>query len=183
MVDDSQIPPGSPPSPEKSGEQSSEPTIWVDNDGCPRMVRDLVYQGAKIRGFKVYVVANRYPGALPGPWVVPIVVSSGFDAADNYIAERAGPLDLVITSDIPLAGRVVSQGSLVLSTRGEVMDSTNIGERVAIRNLMQELRSAGDIMGGPAALGNQDKKRFADSLDRILTKMSQRKIKGNSPQK
>jgi uncharacterized protein YaiI (UPF0178 family) len=160
-------------------EENHEPIIWIDNDGCPRMVRELVFNGAKIRGLKVYLVANRYPGALPGPWVVPIVVSRGFDAADNYIAERASSQDLVITSDIPLAGRVVSRGCLVLSTRGDVMDSTNIGERLAIRNLMQELRSAGDIMGGPAALGNQDKKRFADSLDRILTKMSQRKPKGS----
>ena len=158
-----------------SQQETTKPAIWIDNDGCPRMVRDMVYHGAKIRGFKVYVVANRYPGAVPGPWVVPVVVSSGFDAADHYIAERVGPKDLVVTSDIPLAGRVVEKGAVVLSTRGDILDKTNIGERLAIRNLMQELRSAGDITGGPQPLGNQDKKRFADALDRILTRMTQQK--------
>ncbi len=146
--------------------------VWIDDDGCPRMVRDLVYTQALKRKIPLTVVANSYRQLPPHPLVTMKVVSSGFDAADDLIAEESLAGDLVITSDIPLAARLVQKGVFALTSRGDLLDQKNIDERLAIRNLMQELRSGGTIAGGPPPLNQQDKKRFADALDRMLTKLS-----------
>lgn len=133
----------------------------------------MVFQAAKVRQLHVYLVANRHPGQVPGSWVEAVVVSGQFDAADDYIVEHLVSGDVVITGDIPLAGRAIERGAIVLSMRGELMDKANIGEKLAMRNLMQELRSGGQITGGPLPWNTQDKKRFADGLDRLLTKVKQ----------
>ncbi len=133
----------------------------------------MVFQGAKVRQLKVFLVANRHPGQVPGPWIEPVVVSGKFDAADDYIVDHLRAGDVVITGDIPLAGRAIERGAIVLSMRGELMDQANIGEKLAMRNLMQELRSGGQITGGPLPWNPQDKKRFADGMDRLLTKLRQ----------
>ena len=145
--------------------------VWLDNDGCPRLVRDLVFKATTRRKLKVAVVANRYSAVPPGGLIEMIAVSGAFDAADDYIAEHVQIGDLVITADIPLAKRIVDKGAIGLNPRGEVYDAANIQERLAMRNLMQELRSGGEIQGGPGPLGEGDKKKFADGLDRLLTKL------------
>ena len=145
--------------------------IWLDNDGCPQIVRDIVFRAAQRRQVPVAVVANRYMHIPAGGLIQMIPVSGAFDAADNYIADHAMPGDLVITADIPLASRIVQKGCLGLNPRGEVYTEANIQERLALRNLMQELRSGGEIQGGPPPLGDLDKKRFADSFDRVLTSL------------
>ncbi len=146
--------------------------LWIDDDGCPRMVRDLVIAQALKRKIAITVVANSYRQLPPHPLVSVKVASSAFDAADNLIAEHAETGDLIITSDIPLASRLVEKGAFVLTSRGDLLDRQNIDERLAMRNLMQELRSGGTISGGPPPLNQQDKKRFADALDRMLTKLN-----------
>ena len=145
--------------------------VWLDNDGCPRLVRDLVFKATTRRKLKVAVVANRYSAVPPGGLIEMIAVSGAFDAADDYIAEHVQIGDLVITADIPLAKRIVDKGAIGLNPRGEVYDPANIQERLAMRNLMQELRSGGEIQGGPGPLGEGDNKKFADGLDRLLTKL------------
>lgn len=146
--------------------------IWIDNDGCPRMVRDLVFKMAERRRLAVKVVANSYTKLPPSPLFTMVCVPGTFDAADDHIAKHIAPGDLVITADVPLAARIVAAGALGLSPRGDVWDGANIQERLAMRNLMQELRSGGEIHGGPPPLGDGDKKRFADALDRLLTVMA-----------
>lgn len=146
--------------------------IWIDNDGCPRMARDLVFKVAERRKIPVSVVANSGMRLMPNPLFSMIVVSDAFDAADNHIADNVEKNDLVITSDVPLASRIVAKGATGLSSRGEIFDASNVAERLSTRNLMQELRSAGDIYGGPPPLGEGDKKKFADALDRLVTALS-----------
>jgi uncharacterized protein len=98
-------------------------------------------------------------------------VADGPDVADDYIAEQATPADLVITADIPLAARIVAKDGVALDPRGEVYTEENVMERLSVRDLLQELRGAGLVQGGPAQLGMTDRQRFASSLDRLLTKM------------
>ena len=143
--------------------------IWIDNDGCPRMVRDLIFKVSERRKIPVSVVANSHMHLPVSTRITMFVVPGTFDAADNYIAEHVEAGDLVITSDIPLASRIVAKGALGLSTRGDVFNKDNVQERLADRNLLQELRSAGDVTGGPPPLNERDKKRFADALDRIVS--------------
>jgi len=145
--------------------------LWIDNDGCPQIVRELVLRGGERSKIEVVVVGNSMMKLPYGPLFKMVVVSGAFDAADNHIAENCGAGDLVITADVPLAGRVVTAGALALSPHGELFDAQSIGERLAVRNLMAELRSGGSITGGSPPFGAQDKKRFADALDRQLAKM------------
>ena len=145
--------------------------IWIDNDGCPKMVRDLVFRAADRRALAVRVVANSYMHVPVSALVQMIVVPGSFDAADDHIAEHVGAGDVVITGDVPLAARIVAKGALGLSPRGEQFDSSNVQERLSVRNLLQELRSAGEVRGGPPPLGDGDKKRFADALDRLLARV------------
>lgn len=146
--------------------------IWVDNDGCPRIVRDLVFAAAVRRNIETMVVANRQSEVPLNSLFKSICIPGGFDAADDYIAIHVAKGDLVITSDVPLAARIVSCEATGLSAHGEVFDRHSIGDQLSSRNLMQELRSGGTISGGPKAYGPAEKKRFADSLDRLLAKLS-----------
>jgi len=100
-----------------------------------------------------------------------IIVSQGADEADHYIVEHAQSGDLVITADIPLADRLVSKGVLALDPRGTIYDESNIKSLLAMRNLMQELRDAGEITGGPSAIGEKQKRAFADALNALLQKI------------
>ena len=151
-------------------------TVWIDNDGCPRMVRELVVEATARRNLTVMVVGNSNPSLPRGSQhVKSVVVPGGFDAADDYIAVNCRSGDLVITADVPLAGRIVKTGATGLSPRGEEFNDRSIGDQLSTRNLMQELRGGGMIPGGgPAPLGQADKKRFADALDRLLTRLSRR---------
>ena len=146
--------------------------IWIDNDGCPKIVRELVYAGAVRKKVEVMVVANTYSQVPLGGLFKAICVSGGFDAADDYIAENIAGGDLVITSDVPLAGRIVAKGAVGINSHGAIFDRLSIGDQLATRNLLQELRGGGLVSGGPPPFGPADKKKFADSFDRILEKMS-----------
>ncbi len=145
-------------------------TIWIDADACPREVRDLLLRVAARRGIPTILVANTYMSVPPLDNVTFRLVPGDFNAADDHIVDNAGARDLAVTGDIPLASRLIERHILVLNTRGEEWTPANIGERLAMRNLMEGLRSAGMVTGGPKEFDRADLQRFANALDRILTK-------------
>lgn len=145
--------------------------IWVDADACPRVIKEIVYRASERLKVPVCLVANNDLSKSHTAFVSSVRVANGFDVADDYIAEHAQPSDLVITADIPLAARIVENGGVALDPRGELYTEENVGERLAMRNLMQELRADGQLQGGPGQFTLADRQRFASSMDRLLTKM------------
>ncbi len=145
-------------------------TLWVDADACPREVRDLLELTAMRRRVRAVFVANTHMQVYKSEYIDFQLVPQGGDKADDYIAEHAGGEDIAVTADIPLAARLVEKNVFVLDPRGEEMTSATIGERFAMRNLMEELRGAGLASGGPREMDGKDAQRFANALDRAVTK-------------
>ncbi len=152
-------------------------TIWIDADACPGEIKRVIFKASHRLGIPVSLVANMVLSTDGWTHVMPVLVSSDFNAADDHIAEQAEAGDVVITADIPLAARIVEKGAVGINPRGEVYDESNVGERLAMRDLMQELRGAGYIQGGPAPLAKRDRSNFAVAFDRLLT----RRLRGKSP--
>ena len=143
--------------------------IYVDADACP--VKDEAYRVAERHGLKVFVVSNR-PIAVPRAEMIErVVVPAGADAADDWIAERVTPADVVITADIPLASRVVKAGAVAIAPNGKPFTAESIGMALATRNLMDSLRSAGEITGGPKPFAPQDRSTFLQALDRAIMRL------------
>lgn len=143
--------------------------ILVDADACP--VKDEIYRVADRHGVAVSVVSNS-PFRVPvGPMVERVVVSDGFDAADDWIAERAGATTIVITADILLADRCIKAGAAVLAPTGKPFTASSIGGAIATRAITADLRAGGDIVGGPAPFGKTDRSRFLSALDTALVKL------------
>jgi uncharacterized protein YaiI (UPF0178 family) len=141
------------------------PTVYVDADACP--VKDEVYKVTKRHGVPVRVAANaplRVPAGLP----VELVVRTGFGAADDWIAENIRPNDVFVTADVPLAARCVAAGAVGLDPKGRVWSPNTVGEALAIRDLMTDLRQAGAATGGPAPMTPKDRSRFLSKLDELL---------------
>ena len=145
--------------------------IWVDADACPLVIKEILYRAAERAQLPMTLVANKLLGVPRSQWIRSIQVARGFDVADNEIARRLEPGDLVITADIPLAADVVARGGHAINPRGELYTTENIRERLAARDFMEKLRETGVQTGGPAPLDNADRKRFADQLDRFLAKI------------
>jgi uncharacterized protein YaiI (UPF0178 family) len=145
--------------------------IWIDADACPRVIKDIVFRASERLEVPVLLVANKDLSKQRSRLVTSVVVAEGFDVADDYIAEHAQVVDLVITADIPLAARIVAKGGVALDPRGELYTEENVGERLSMRDLMQQLRADGLVQGGPGQLGLTDRNRFASALDRMLTRM------------
>ena len=144
--------------------------IWVDADACPKVVKEILYRAAERVEISLNLVANR-PLHIPrSPYLRVIQVPSGFDEADQRIVELMQTGDLVVTADIPLAAAVVEKGGYVLGPRGEQFTEDNIQERLAMRNLMDQLRSTGLDTGGPAEFNKSDRQAFANGLDQLLTR-------------
>lgn len=146
--------------------------VWIDADACPKLARDQVVKFALKRQFEVVMVAGGPQAKPPFACVKLIVVPSGPDAADDYLVEHAVPGELVICSDVPLADRLVKNGVAALDPRGREFDERNMGERLAVRNLFTDLREQGQVGGGQAPYGDREKQAFANSLDRILTRLA-----------
>ncbi len=144
--------------------------IWVDADACPKAVKEILFKTAIRREVKITLVANQYLTVPASPLINFIKVSSGFDVADNEIVKLCQAEDLVITADIPLADKVVEKGATGLNPRGELYTEDNIKGILSMRNLMEELRSAGTVSGGPAAFSPKDKQNFTNQLDKYLTR-------------
>jgi uncharacterized protein YaiI (UPF0178 family) len=143
--------------------------IYLDADACP--VKDETYRVAARYGLKVIVVANS-PILVPrAPGVERIVVGAGLDAADDWIAERAGPGAIVVTADVPLASRCVKAGGEVLAPNGRRFSDASIGMALATRNLMDQLRSAGEATPGPRAFTPRDRSNFLGALDNAVTRL------------
>jgi uncharacterized protein YaiI (UPF0178 family) len=147
--------------------------IWVDADACPGEIKELLFRAAKRTQTKVTLVANQALRTPRSEFIGSIVVPSGMNVADRRIVELAQPGDLVITADIPLAAEAVAQGAEALDPRGELYTESNVSERLAVRNLLDELRGGGQITGGPSNFSAKDRQAFANQLDRWLTAVKQ----------
>ena len=156
----------------EESQKSAPIRIFVDADACP--VKPEIYRVAERYGLKVYVVANSFMAVPRNDMIERIIVSEGPDVADNWIAERAGSSDIVITADVPLAGRCVRNGATVIGTTGKVFDDNSIGMAVATRDLMADLRSAGATTRGPPPLLRQDISRFLSALDLAVTRLKRK---------
>lgn len=143
--------------------------IWVDADACPSEIKQLLFRAAERTKTKVTLIANQPLRTPRSDFVESLLVSAGTNVADQQIVELVEPGDLVITADIPLAAEVVDQGGQALNPRGELYTEANVGERLAARNLMDELRGGGQVTGGPAGFNAKDRQAFANQLDRWLT--------------
>lgn len=144
--------------------------IWVDADACPRGIKEILFRAADRKKVRLTLVANQSLRTPPSPFIKSMVVGAGFDVADDKIVELLNPGDLVITSDIPLAAAAIQKQGHALNPRGELYTEDNIKERLAIRNMLDELRGCGVETGGPAAFSQADKQSFANKLDSFLAK-------------
>lgn len=139
--------------------------VYIDADACP--VKDEVYRVARRYQMRVAVVANA-PLRVPTNALIELVVRPGFGSADDYIAEQAGPGDVVITADIPLAARCLEKGARVLGPKGDPFTENDIGQALATRDLMDQLRQGGMVTGGPAPMTPRDRSRFLSKLDEVV---------------
>ena len=144
--------------------------IWVDADACPVVIKEILFKAAERTGVQLTLVANQSIRVPPSRFISAVQVSSGFDVADNEIVKRLERGDLVITGDIPLAAEVIEKGGQALNPRGEMYTAENIRARLNIRDFMDTMRASGIDTGGPPALSQNDRKNFADHLDRLLAR-------------
>ena len=140
--------------------------IFIDADACP--VKQEVYRVASRHRLKVTLVANSWMRVPNERWISLEVVAEGFDAADDWIVEQVQHHDIVVTADIPLASRCLKEGASVIGPTGKQFRESNIGDAVATRNLLSDLRGAGEITGGPAPLKKADRSRFLHQLDEVI---------------
>ncbi len=146
--------------------------VYVDADACP--VKQEVFRVAGRYGLKVTLVANSWMRVPDDPAIRLKVVGGGLDAADDFIADHAEPGDVVITADIPLAGRCLRAGASVIGTGGRPFTEANIGQVLATRDLLADLRGAGEQTGGPAPLTQRDRSRFLQQLDETVQSILRR---------
>jgi uncharacterized protein YaiI (UPF0178 family) len=144
--------------------------IWVDADACPAVIKEVLFRAAEREEIAMTLVANRPLHVLPSKFVRVLQVERGFDVADAEISRRLASGDLVITADIPLAADVIARGGQALNPRGELYSADTIRERLAMRDFLDQMRASGVQTGGPSPLNQSDRKRFADQLDRLLTR-------------
>lgn len=143
-------------------------TILVDADACPNAIKEILFRAADRARLPLLLVANQWLRTPPSPYIRAIQVPSGLDVADSEIVQRCETGDLVVTADIPLAARVLEKGAAVIEPRGERYTAETIGQRLSMRNFMDELRGAGVATGGPPPLGPRERQAFANQLDRWL---------------
>lgn len=147
---------------------SRVPDVYVDGDGCP--VKEDVYKVAHRYGLTVFMVCNSPLRVPKDSWIKPIVVGSDFDAVDNWICEKIQKGDVAITNDILLAKRCIDKEAFVLDPRGRELNPDNVGDALATRELMSELRQSGAMNLGPKAMKSRDKSLFLRTLDEVINK-------------
>jgi uncharacterized protein YaiI (UPF0178 family) len=147
--------------------------IYIDADACP--VKDEIYRVAARFGLPVSVVAGQFIRVPQDPLIERIAAGSGMDAADDWIAERAGKGDIVVTSDIPLASRCVKAGAEVIAPNGKPFTEQSIGMTLAVRNLMTDLRSTGEVTGGPKSFAPRDRSAFLSALDQTIRRIQRQR--------
>ncbi|MCB1753953.1 MAG: YaiI/YqxD family protein [Gammaproteobacteria bacterium] len=146
--------------------------IWVDADACPVVIKEILYRAAERKKIPTTLVANHTLQIPRSRFIRFMQVQHGFDVADNEILQRLEAGDLLISSDIPLAAEAIEKGAHALSPRGELYTTENIRARLNVRDFMDTLRASGINTGGPPALNQSDRKKFADHLDRLLARYS-----------
>lgn len=151
--------------------------IWIDADACPGEIKELLYKTSRRLSIRLTLVANQSIRIPPSELINLLLVPDGMNVADRRIVELVLPGDLVITADIPLAADVVAKGAEAIDPRGGLYSHENIGERLATRNMLDQLRGSGHIGGGPANFGSKDRQAFANQLDRWLAKNQSPKAK------
>ena len=145
-------------------------TLLVDADACP--VKDEIYRVARRLDLKVVLVSNsRLTIPKEARFELVVVAKGALDAADDWIAERADTASIVITQDIPLAARALAKSAKALDPRGRVFTDESIGDALATRDLMAQLRDMGEVGGGPAPFSDKDRSRFLQSLDTVVQKL------------
>lgn len=146
--------------------------IYIDADAIPTIAKELIIKTAGRTQVQAIFVANAYVKLPPSPYLKSVVVSQGFDMADNFIVDNVGVGDLVITSDIPLADKVLTKGAKVLTSQGEELTPNNIKPKLNVRDFMESLRGTGVLdptdMGGQKPYGDKDKQAFANGLNRLV---------------
>ena len=140
--------------------------IYVDADACP--VKQEVYRVAKRYQLEVTLVANSWMRVPEERWLRLEVVGEGFDEADDWIVEHVQADDIVVTADIPLASRCLKNGAQVIGSTGKPFTEDNIGSALATRELLSDLRGAGEITGGPPPMQKRDRSRFLQQLDEVI---------------
>jgi uncharacterized protein YaiI (UPF0178 family) len=153
--------------------------LFVDADACP--VKPEIYRVAERHGVKVFVVSNAFLQVPQNPMIERIVVSSGFDAADDWIAERARRGTIVITADIPLASRCVKAGADVIGPTGKPFTDASVGMALATRNLMEDLRAMGEATGGPRPFSQKDRSAFLSALDVAINRLKRAGFGSGAP--
>ena len=144
--------------------------VLVDADACP--VKNEIYRVAGRHGIKTYVVCNSFIQVPRDPRIERVVVPEGMNVADDWIAEKARPGAVVVTADIPLAGRCVKLGATAIAPNGRLFTEDSIGMTLATRNLMEELRSAGAVTGGPQPFTPKDRSAFLSALDLAIVRLT-----------
>ena len=155
--------------------ETSKLTIWVDADACPNGIKDILLRTSKRLSLPLVFVANQSVRIPQSSLVSLITVRDGADVADDLIAEKVQPNDVVITQDIPLAARVIEKDASAIGVRGQLYDDNSIQSRLGTRNLMEQFRAAGMETSGPKPLNQKDVQTFANALDRTLTKALRRR--------
>jgi len=146
--------------------------IYIDADACP--VKNEVYKVAQRYGLQVTLAANSFMRIPSGDWIKLVVVDKGLDEADDWIVEQVGQDDIVITGDIPLAARCLDEGALVLGHKGRPFTPENVGESLATRQLLSQLRDQGVMAGGPPPFAQKDRSQFLQKLDQLINEIKRR---------
>ncbi len=148
--------------------------IWVDADACPGSIKELIVRAARRLKVQAVFVANKHIGLPDSTYLSTVRLPKDPEAVDEHIAQSAQENDLAVTQDIPLASALIPKGVVVMTPRGELFTEANMGERLSIRNFMQDIREAGATTPGPKQFSQRDKQRFADAFDRELTRLMKR---------
>ncbi len=143
-----------------------KPTVFIDADACP--VKEEVYKVAGRYGLKTFVVSNAFMQIPVSPMIERVIVEAGPDVADDWIAQRTEEGDLVITNDIPLAERVLAAGGAAIAPNGRAFTRDSIGSAIAQRAIMEQIRSTGEITGGPKPFAAVDRSRFLQAMDQAI---------------
>jgi uncharacterized protein YaiI (UPF0178 family) len=158
----------SQPPPAAAQPEPPQTAIFIDADACP--VKDEIYRVAQRYGLKTWVVSNSFMVIPVSKLIERVVVEAGADIADDWIAEHCGPGDIVVTNDIPLAGRALRAGAAAIAPNGRAFDEDSIGSALSQRALMEHLRSTGEITGGPKPFSPGDRSRFLQALDQAVVR-------------
>lgn len=145
-----------------------KPTLYIDADACP--VKDEAYKVAARYGVKTYVVSNSFIQIPRSEMIARHIVDAGPDVADDWIADQVIKGDIVVTNDIPLAGRVLEKAAHAIAPNGRAFTADSIGAALAQRALMEHIRSTGEITGGPPPFSNSNRSAFLQTLDQVMSK-------------